>query len=271
MKTCIQNKCFENSTAIMAILNVTPDSFSDGGKYTNIDAVLKRTDEMILQGADIIDIGGESTKPNYTQISCDEEIERVCPVVEQIKSRFDIPISVDTYKYNVAKTALECGADMINDIWGFKKSPNIAKLVKEHNAACCLMHNRENCDYSDFYDNVLSDLKESVKIAKSAGIVDEKIIIDGGVGFAKTQEQNLEILKCTKRLSKDIGLPVMVAASRKSVIGYVLDCDVSNRLEGTLAITAHALMNGARFVRVHDIAENRRVIDMINAITNGGV
>ncbi len=271
MKTCIGNKRFENSTAIMAILNVTPDSFSDGGKYTNIDAVLKRAEEIILQGADIIDIGGESTRPNYTQISCDEEIERVCPVIEQIKSRFDIPISVDTYKYSVAKAALKCGADMINDIWGFKKSPDIAKLVKEHNAACCLMHNCDNCDYNNFYYDVLCDLKQSLNIAKSAGIVDEKIIIDGGVGFAKTQEQNLEILKCTKRLSDDIGLPIMVAASRKSLIGHVLDCNVNNRLEGTLAITAYAVLNDARFVRVHDITENRRVIDMINAITNGGV
>lgn len=266
MKTCIGNKCFEKGTAIMAILNVTPDSFSDGGLYINADDILKRVHEMIMQGADIIDIGGESTRPGFTPISEDEEIERISPAVELIKSHFDIPISVDTYKYKVAKSALECGADMINDIWGLKKSPEIAKLVSLHNAACCLMHNRENCEYTDFYHDVLEDLRESVRIAKDAQIDDEKIIIDGGVGFAKTQSQNLEILKNTARLSNDVGLPIMVAASRKSVIGHVLNCDVNNRLEGTLAITAHAVLSGARFVRVHDIAQNRRIIDMLKAI-----
>ncbi len=269
MKTVIGNREFSCKTHIVGILNLTPDSFSDGGLFADNDAILYRTQEMIAQGAAVIDIGGESTRPGYTPISEKEETQRVLPALQLIKSNFDIPVSVDTYKYGVALAALENGADMINDIWGFKKSPDIAKIVKKYNACCCLMHNRVDNVYDDFFDNVKSDLRESIDIALSNGICAEKIVIDAGIGFAKNTGQNLEALKQTERLSSELGYPIMVAVSRKSVIGTVLNAKVTQRLNGTLASTAYAYFSGARFVRVHDVAENKQVIDMLDAISRG--
>lgn len=269
MTTVIGNKKFGNKTYIMGILNVTPDSFSDGGIFTTADCILKRCEEMIEQGADIIDIGGESTRPGFVPVSENEEIERVSSALTLIKSNFDIPVSVDTYKYNVAHFALLNGADMINDIWGFKKSPEIAQIVKQFNAGCCIMHNRENSDYNDFFNNLIDDLKHSISIAKSNNIEEEKIIIDAGVGFAKNTSQNLEAIKRTKEISNLCGYPVMVAVSRKSVIGNVLNVDLPQRLSGTLATTAYAYFCGAKFVRVHDIAENKHILNMLEAIEKG--
>ena len=173
----IGNREFDtkNSKYIMAILNVTPDSFSDGGRYNALDAALKHTEDMIAQGADIIDIGGESTRPGYTMISDEEEIERVVPVIEAVKKRFDIPISLDTYKSRVAQAGIEAGADLINDIWGFKYDENMAKVVSDNQVACCLMHNRQNTDYTDYVKNVTDDLKESVDIAVNAGVSKDKV------------------------------------------------------------------------------------------------
>lgn len=269
VKTVIGNCDFSFGTHIVGILNATPDSFSDGGLFCDKDAALYRAQTMINQGAEIIDIGGESTRPGYTPVSDDEEIERVVPIVRQIKANFDIPLSVDTYKYSVALEALKSGADMINDIWGFKKAPEIAKIVKKYNACCCLMHNRANMEYKDFFGDIKKDLQGSINIALSNGICREKIIIDAGVGFAKDFRQNLEAIKQTERLSSELGYPIMVAVSRKSVIGNVLKADVSQRLFGTLASTAYAYFSGARFVRVHDVAENKQVIDMLDAISRG--
>ncbi|MBQ7131647.1 MAG: dihydropteroate synthase [Oscillospiraceae bacterium] len=271
MKTIIGNYEFSSGTHIVGILNVTPDSFSDGGKFTSKDAVLKRAEEMIRQGAAVIDIGGESTRPGHTPISDEEETERVIPFLQLIKSHFDIPVSVDTYKYSVALSALSEGADMINDIWGFKKSPKIAKIVKEYDACCCLMHNRNNTDYSSFAVDLKNDLHESIDIAVSNGICSEKIIIDAGIGFAKNTGQNLEALKQTENLRTELGYPIMVAVSRKSIIGNVLNVELPHRLSGTLAATAYAFFSGARFVRVHDIAENKQVIDMLEAISKGEI
>ena len=267
METIIGNKAFGNHTYIMGILNVTPDSFSDGGKFSTPDAALSRAERLINDGADIIDIGGESTRPGYTQISAEEEIARVSPVIEAVKSRFDIPVSIDTYKSAVAKAAVEAGADMVNDIWGLKHDADMAKFIAESGVSCCLMHNREKAEYSSFIDDVISDLRESVKLAKSAGIADNRIILDPGIGFAKTLEQNLELTNKLERLH-ELGYPLLLGASRKSMIGHTLRLPVDERIEGTMVTTVMAVIKGCRFVRVHDVTANRRAVQMTEAILN---
>lgn len=262
----IGNKEFRNDyTYIMGILNVTPDSFSDGGNFNTVDSALLRTEKMIKDGAHIIDIGGESTRPGHTKISDDEEIARVLPVIDAIKARFDIPISVDTYKSTVAREAINAGADLINDIWGLKYDSNIAEIVAKSAKSICIMHNRENVVYNNLIPDVIADLKEGIKIAKNAGIGDDKIIIDPGIGFAKSYENNLALINRLDTLHI-LGYPLLLGSSRKSVIGIALDLPVEDRLEGTLATTAIACMKGAMFVRVHDILENNRLITMINKI-----
>lgn len=261
----IRNKDFSGHTYIMGILNVTPDSFSDGGKFNSVDVALKHTEQMIKDGADIIDVGGESTRPNYTQISDEEEIQRVVPVIEKIRANFDIPVSIDTYKSAVGDAALSVGADMINDIWGFKYDDKMADITKKHNAFCCLMHNRENTAYNNFVEDVISDLRESVDIAKKAGIDDDKIILDPGVGFAKTYEQNLEIINKLEKLDI-LGYPILLGTSRKSVIGLTLDLPVTERVEGTIATSVLAVTKKSLFVRVHDVKENKRAIKMTEKI-----
>lgn len=254
-----------NKTHIMGILNITPDSFSDGGKWNNVSAALKHTEDMINAGAEIIDIGGESTRPGYKAISDDEEIARILPVIKAIKKEFDIPVSVDTYKSAVAYAALDSGADMLNDIWGFKHDLHCADAAKDYRVPVCLMHNRCNTEYSDFMRDVISDLKESISIAKSAGISDDKIILDPGVGFAKTLEQNLVITNSIDKLI-DMGYPVLLGTSRKSMIGLTLDLPRDERVEGTVATSVIACMKGAMFVRVHDVKENFRAVKMAQAI-----
>lgn len=261
----------KNRTYIMGILNVTPDSFSDGGSYLGRDAALFRVGEMIRDGAHMIDIGGESTRPGYTQITDQEEIERVIPIVEAIKQNYDIPVSVDTYKSKVAGAAITAGADLINDIWGLKYEDGItgvasmAEVIANGNVACCLMHNRKEAVYQSFIEDVKEDLSESVKIALSAGIAKDKIILDPGVGFAKTYEQNLQIIKQIGNFD-ELGYPVLLGTSRKSVIGLTLDLPVEERLEGTLVTTVMAVLGGCSFVRVHDIKANARAIRMAECI-----
>ena len=263
----IGNKEFdlEKRCYIMGILNVTPDSFSDGGKFNNLDAALRHTEEMIRDGADIIDVGGESTRPGHVVISQEEEIERVTPVIEAIRKNFDIPISIDTYKGDVTLAALQAGADLVNDIWGFKHDPKVAEYTARYNAACCLMHNRNEALYDDFQRDFISDLKECVAIAKNAGVADEKIMLDPGVGFGKTYEMNLEIINHLD-IMKQLNYPILLGTSRKSVIGLTLDLPADDRLEGTLATTVIGVMKGCSFVRVHDIKENYRIIKMTEAI-----
>ena len=263
----IGNKDFNTKehTYVMGILNVTPDSFSDGGKYSSLDAALKRAEEMMKEGAAILDIGGESTRPGYTKISDAEEMERIIPVIEAVKKELEIPVSVDTYKSAVAKAAIEAGADLINDIWGLKSDPYMAKVIADSKVACCLMHNRENTDYNNFVSDLLKDLRESVDLALKAGIRDDKIILDPGVGFAKSYEQNLLSLKHLSRLQQ-LGYPILLGTSRKSVIGLSLDLPKDERLEGTLATTALAVNSGCSFVRVHDVKANVRVVRMMEAI-----
>lgn len=263
----IGNKEFDlnNHCYIMGILNVTPDSFSDGGRYNNLDKALKHTEQMISEGADIIDVGGESTRPGHEVITDEEEISRVTPVIEAIKKNFDIPISIDTYKGAVTEAALQAGADLVNDIWGFKHDERVAKLTAQYNAACCLMHNRDNTLYENFQKDFLSDMNECIDIAKRAGVSDDKIILDPGVGFGKTYEHNLEIINHVDILH-ELGYPILLGTSRKSVIGLTLDLPATDRVEGTLATTVVGVMKGCSFVRVHDIKENYRIIKMTEAI-----
>jgi dihydropteroate synthase len=262
----IGNKNFdENRTYVMGILNVTPDSFSDGGKWNNINAALKHTEQMIQDGAAVIDVGGESTRPGYTMISDEEEIGRVVPVIEKIKANFDIPVSIDTYKSAVAEAACKAGADLVNDIWGFKYDEKVAKVTADYGVACCLMHNRTDMNYVNYMEDVLNDLCESIAIAKKYGVADDKIITDPGVGFAKSLENNLEITnKC--EMLKTLGYPVLLGTSRKSMIGLTLDLPREERVEGTLVTTVMAVEKGCLFVRVHDVLANKRAVDMTEKI-----
>lgn len=263
----IGNREFDvkNDTYVMGILNVTPDSFSDGGKFNNLEAALAHTEEMIKEGATIIDVGGESTRPGYTLISDEEEIGRVVPVIRAIKEKFDIPVSIDTYKSKVAKAAIAAGADLVNDIWGLKYDKNMAKVIADAGAACCLMHNRDNMEYTSFMDDMLADLQETVQLAKEAGIADDKIMLDPGVGFAKSYENNLEAIQKVGRLH-ELGYPVLLGTSRKSVVGLTLDTTKDERVEGTLVTTVFGVQQGCAFVRVHDVKENMRAIRMTQAI-----
>ena len=256
----IKNHCY-----IMGILNVTPDSFSDGGKWDDLDRARKHVEEMIRDGADIIDVGGESTRPGHVKISVQEEIERVVPYIQTIKEDFDVPVSIDSYKSDVVEAALKAGADLVNDIWGLKYDSRVGELIAEYDVPCCLMHNRANTDYDDFMTDMLADMKKSLRIAKFAGIKDEKIILDPGVGFGKTQEHNLTVINHLEELCA-LGYPVLLATSRKSVIGAALDLPTDQRVEGTVATTVMGVIKGAAFIRVHDIKENYRAIKMTEAI-----
>lgn len=263
----IGNKDFDlfNHSYIMGILNVTPDSFSDGGTYNEIDSALFHTKKMIEEGADIIDVGAESTRPGASLVSAEEEIDRAVPVIERIKAEFDIPVSIDTYKAKTAEACIKAGADMINDIWGLKGDRAMAGLLAKSKLPCCLMHNRNNKDYKDFLEDYLKDIDTMVRAAVDAGIEREKIILDPGIGFAKDTSQNLLALKHLDRMN-DFKLPWLLGTSRKSVIGNTLNLPVNDRLEGTLATTALGVINRAGIIRVHDVKENKRIVMMLEAI-----
>ena len=250
---------------IMGILNVTPDSFSDGGRFCTMDAALYHAQEMVRDGADILDVGGESTRPGHVQISDEEEIDRVVPVIEALKARFDTPVSVDTYKSRVARAAVDAGADLVNDIWGLKYDEKMAEVIALSGVSCCLMHNREKAVYQDFLPDVMDDLRESLRLAEAAGIDKDKIILDPGIGFGKTYEMNLEMLKNLQDI-RLLGYPVLLGTSRKSVIGLTLDLPADQREEGTLVTTVLGIESGISFVRVHDVWANRRAIQMTEAI-----
>lgn len=255
----------EKGPYIMGILNVTPDSFSDGGNYTNIEQALKYTKQMIDEGADIIDVGGESTRPGYTQISVQEEIERTCFVIEAIKENFDIPISLDTYKSEVAKAGILAGADMINDIWGLKWDENMATVIAKAGVSCCVMHNRPDTSYNNFLSDIIDDLRTSIDIAVGQGIKKDKIIIDPGIGFAKDTKQNLILMNNLEKLNA-LDCPVLLATSRKSMIGNTLNLPVEEREEGTLATSVLGLIKGCTFFRVHNVKANIRALKMADAI-----
>lgn len=255
----------ENHGYIMGILNVTPDSFSDGGRYHQLDAALRHAEQMLSEGADIIDVGGESTRPGHEQIFAEEEIERIVPVIEALKKEFDPVISLDTYKWQVAEAGIRAGADMINDIWGLKWDGRMAPLLAKEGLPACLMHNRRNTDYKDFLCDVMADLRETMQTAMEAGMQREQILLDPGIGFAKTLEQNLMLMNHLEVLL-DFQVPVLLGTSRKSMIGLTLDLPADERTEGTAATTVCGYMKGCRMFRVHDVKENRRALTMIEAI-----
>ena len=257
----------QHHTYIMGILNVTPDSFSDGGRFLTVDDAMKHAEKMIGDGADIVDIGGESTRPGFQAVSAEEELERVMPVIRGIKKNFDIPVSLDTWKSEVAALAVKEGVDLINDI-SCMKDIKMPVIIAESGCAYCLMHNRERqLSDENLLPEMINDLRAALDKADAAGIKREQIMIDPGIGFAKSYEQNLLVLN---RLEKFhcFGLPILLGTSRKSVIGLTLDVPVEERLEGTLATTVYGVMKGCGFVRVHDIKENVRAIRMAEAILN---
>ncbi|MEK4067391.1 dihydropteroate synthase [Peribacillus sp. FSL R5-0717] len=260
---------YSNKTLIMGILNVTPDSFSDGGKYNRIDAALKHAERMVNDGADILDVGGESTRPNYERISEEEEIERVAPIIEAISRNIEVPISVDTYKSRVAEAAVKAGAHILNDIWGGKADSLMPKVAGEYKVPIILMHNRGNMEYGHFVRDVLQDLFESIMLVKDAGVKDENIILDPGIGFAKDLKLNLEMMRNLDKLVS-LGYPVLLATSRKSMIGHVLDLPPSERMEGTAATICHGIQQGCQMVRVHDVKEMARTAKMMDALLGKG-
>lgn len=263
----IGNKEFKlgERTYVMGILNATPDSFSDGGKFNEVEIALKRVEEMIKQGADIIDVGGESTRPGFNVVEADEEIKRVVPVIKGIKEKFDIPVSIDTYKAETAEAAIKAGADIINDVWGFKKDKNMAAVAEKYDVPCILMHNRKDKPYENLMEDVKNDLNESIEIAMNAGVRKENIILDPGIGFAKTYEENLIVMKNLKEI-RNMGYPVLLGTSRKSMIGNALNLPVDQRVEGTLVTTVMGIMAGCEFIRVHDVLENKRACVMTDKI-----
>lgn len=264
----INNKTFNigERTYVMGILNITPDSFSDGGCFNSIEVARTHVKQMIEEGADLIDVGGESTRPDHTPVSEEEEIKRVIPIIEMIRDEFDVAISIDTYKANVAEAAIQAGAGLINDVWGFKADSRMAEVAAQYGVPCCLMHNRDNKNYGHLMEEVLEDLRESIAIAKAAGVKEEQIILDPGIGFAKTLEQNLQVMNHLEDI-RTLGYPILLGTSRKSMIGLALDLPVNERLEGTLATTVIGMMKGAcDFVRVHDVKPNVRVAKMTDAI-----
>lgn len=256
-------------TLIMGILNVTPDSFSDGGNYDEVNAAVSHAREMVAGGADIIDIGGESTRPGFAKVSVEEELRRVIPMIRAISKEVKVPISIDTYKAEVAKQAIEAGAHVINDIWGAKAEPKIAEVAARYNVPIILMHNRDNTNYRNLMADMIADLYESVKIAKDAGVPDENIILDPGIGFAKTVEQNLEVMRNLEKLNV-LGYPVLLATSRKSFIGHVLDLPVEERIEGTGASVCLGIEKGCEMIRVHDVKEMARMAKMMDAMIGKG-
>ena len=263
----IGNKEFDlkNNTYVMGILNVTPDSFSDGGKFNNVYSAIEAAKKMVEDGADIIDIGGESTRPGAEYVSVEEELNRVVPVIRALSKEINVPISIDTYKSKVAEEAVKAGASLINDVWGFKKDPDMAKVAAKYDVAVCLMHNRNNKEYNSLLDDMMYDLKESINIAKKAGVKDEKIILDPGVGFAKTLEDNLDVMNNLEKFN-ELGYPVLLGTSRKSMIGLTLNLPVNERVEGTIATSVIGVMKNMSIIRVHDVKENTRAIDMTKAI-----
>lgn len=267
----------KNQVYIMGILNVTPDSFSDGGRWNGMDAALRHVEEMLTQGMAIVDIGGESTRPGYTLLSDEEEIARVVPVIEAVKARFDVPISIDTYKGAVAEAAAQAGADLLNDIWGCvyerrklglpEAHSGIARVAAAHRLPVCIMHNRPEAVYTDYLAEVRSDLLESVEAALAEGVQKEQIILDPGFGFGKTYEHNLQLMKHLEVVT-ELGYPVLLGTSRKSMIGLTLNLPVTEREEGTIATTVLGIEKGCSIIRVHNVEANVRAAKMTQAILN---
>ncbi|WP_261134755.1 dihydropteroate synthase [Bacillus sp. Marseille-Q3570] len=252
-------------TWIMGILNVTPDSFSDGGNFDSVERAVEHAQEMVQAGADIIDIGGESTRPGADKVTVEEELERVVPIIKAVGEAVDVAISIDTYKAEVAKQAIEAGANIINDIWGGKADPQMAQVAADYQVPIILMHNREDKNYNHLMSDIVRDLRESIALVKDAGVKDENIILDPGIGFAKTYEDNLDVMSNLEVLTA-VGYPVLLGTSRKSFIGRVLETETNERMEGTGATTCLGIQKGCQLVRVHDVLENKRMAMMMDAM-----
>ncbi len=270
-----QNFDFSQRTYLMGVLNVTPDSFYDGGRFLDTKEALKQGMKMAEDRADIIDVGGESSRPGSDPVSVEEELKRVIPVIEGLAKEIDIPISVDTYKSEVAKKALDIGASMVNDISALRFDSEMRKVIKDFDVPVVLMHIKgtpknmqKNPYYDDLFEEITSYLKEAIIVAKNSGIDENKIIIDPGIGFGKRLEDNLEILKNLSFL-KSLKKPILVGPSRKSFIGKILDLPEEKRLEGSLAALSVAVMNGANIVRVHDVKESKKVAKIVDSIKKG--
>ncbi len=248
----------------MGVLNLSPDSFSGDG-LSELKAVEAQARRFISDGADIIDIGGESTRPGSQPISTDEELKRVIPAIERLADELSVPISIDTYKSAVASRAVAAGASMINDVWGLKQDPKLAEIAAEAGVSIILASNQRDKPGDDIMPEVILNLKRSISLAREAGVPEQNIIIDPGIGFGKSLKQNLEIIRCLSQL-KSLGKPILLGTSRKSMIGLVLDLPPDQRLEGTAATIAIGIANGADIVRVHDVKEMVRVCRMSDAI-----
>ncbi|SFA51292.1 dihydropteroate synthase [Anoxybacillus pushchinoensis] len=259
----------KKQTIIMGILNATPDSFSDGGKFCHVEQAVERAKQLVAEGAHIIDIGGESTRPGAEKVSLEEELRRVIPVVKAVARAVDVPISIDTYKAEVAKQAIEVGATMINDVWGAKADSSMAEVAATYGVPIVLMHNRHDRNYKDLISDIIHDLRESVHIVKQAGVKDEQIIIDPGIGFAKTVEHNLQVMRRLDELAV-LRYPILLGTSRKSFIGHVLDLPVHDRLEGTGATVCLGIAKGVHIVRVHDVLPIARMAKMMDAMLGKG-
>jgi len=256
-------------TLIMGILNVTPDSFSDGGRYFDIGRAVEHALRMVEEGAHLIDIGGESTRPGHKPLTGAEERARVIPVIRAVCNATDAPVSVDTSKAEVAEAALAAGASMLNDVWGGKKDPGLLKLAATAGVPICLMHNREEAVYQDVTAEIKADLLESAALATASGVSKENIILDPGIGFAKTVTHNLQVLKYLREYTT-LGYPLLLGTSRKSLIGKVLDLPVEQREEGTAATVAYSICHGVSIVRVHHVQYMSRVARMTDAMLRGG-
>ena len=275
--TKIGNREFDwnaGTSCVMGILNVTPDSFSDGNKFNTLDKAIDHAARMVEEGADILDVGGESTRPGYTKISDEEEMERVIPVLEALKARFDVPLSIDTYKSTVADAALGAGADLLNDIWGLKYDEQIAGIVAKHKKPVCIMHNRQEIPYEGnqnqydletYLSLIEKELQESISIATNAGIKREQLILDPGIGFAKTLEMNVDGVTFVDRLKK-FNLPILLGISRKSIIGKSLHLEMPDREEATIALNVIGRMYGCHIFRVHNVLGNVRALRMTDVI-----
>ncbi|MBP3967207.1 dihydropteroate synthase [Paenibacillus lignilyticus] len=253
-------------TLIMGILNMTPDSFSDGGRYNEVEAAVRHAEQMVADGADIIDIGGESTRPGFEPVPLEEELKRVIPVIKAIRAALPtIPLSIDTYKAETADQALRAGAHIINDIWGLKGEARMAEVAAAHCCPVIISHNRHARDYSDLVADVVADLRESIAIARNAGVSEELIWLDPGIGFAKTYEDNLALMSKLDQVVAE-GYPVLLGTSRKKFIRDVLQLNSNEITFGTAATTALGIMQGCQIVRVHDIRENKQTALMSDAI-----
>lgn len=256
-------------TLIMGILNVTPDSFSDGGQYEDTQTALNHAIQMVKEGADIIDVGGESTRPGSEFVPVKQEIKRVVPVIETLKKYINKPISIDTYKADVAEAAIKAGANMVNDVWGLQKDPEMASVIAHYKVPVIIMHNQETKVYEkDIMASMIEFFNHSLEIAKNAGIKRDQIIIDPGIGFGKNLKQNQEVMNRLEELHV-LKLPILLGISRKSIVGLTLDLPPHERLEGTLALNAFGIQKGVSIIRVHDVKENLRIAKMIDAVVRG--